>query len=104
MKVKAEELTEKLQSHHLELGGEYLEFLETKEIEPEVERQEAFRTEQLTKLAALNATLLSKTPTGVVAAPVQQVHGHVGGDRDTIGQSRYLNTRICLPRQSYLSG
>ena len=75
-----------------------------KKIEPEVDRQEAFRTEQLTKLAALNATLLSKTPTGVVAAPVQQVHGHVGGDRDTIGQSRYLNTRICLPRQSYLSG
>ena len=92
MKVKAEELTEKLQSHHLELGGEYLEFLETTEIEPEVERQEAFRTEQLTKLAALNATLLSKTPTGVVAAPVQQVHGHVGGDRDTIGQSYSSDT------------
>ena len=47
MKVKAEELTEKLQSHHLELGGEYLEFLETTEIEPEVERREVFRTEQL---------------------------------------------------------
>ena len=39
-----------------------------------------------------HCSLLSKTPTGVVAAPVQQVHGHVGGDRDTIGQSYSSDT------------
>ena len=52
----------------------------------EAARQESFRKEQITKLASLNATLLSKTPTGVVAAPVQQVQGKAGLVREGLGQ------------------
>ena len=86
MKAKADELIEKLQCLHLNLGGEYLQFFEGTENETEAARQESFRKEQITKLAFLNATLLSKTPTGVVAAPVQQVQGKAGLVREGLGQ------------------
>ena len=76
----AEKLDNDLARQHLLLGKNYMKYLEKKDIEAEVTRQEKFSLELTPILAALQAKLLTKTPARVTAsAPAAAVqHGLVG--------------------------
>ena len=60
-----EELTKK----HLEVGENYIRYLEPQDIDSEDTRQQEFRAELGPKLGSLKAKLLSKTPAGGTAVP-----------------------------------
>ena len=65
VKTTHEELTKK----HLEVGENYIRYLEPKDVDSEDTRQEEFRAELGPKLGTLSAKLLSKTPAGGSAVP-----------------------------------
>ena len=65
LKEKADKLMEEIKEQQLELGKKYMGHFKDDDKDEEVKRQQTFKIEQVTKLAALRATLLSKTPSNV---------------------------------------
>ena len=76
---KANKLMEEIKHEYLNLGKECMGQFKDTGKDDEVKRQQTFREEQVTKLAAVKATLLSKTPAQVHAQP-GVVQGKHGGD------------------------
>ena len=82
---KANRLMEDIKNEHLNFGRECMGQFRDTERADEVKRQQTFREKQVIKLAAVQATLLSKTPAQAVAQAqsVQVVQG--GHHGDTVG-------------------
>lgn len=76
---KANKLMEEIKNEYLNLGKECMGQFKDTGKDDEVKRQQTFREGQVTKLAAVKATLLSKTPAQVHAQPGVVQGGH-GGD------------------------
>ena len=79
---KANRLMEDIKNEHLNFGRECMGQFRDMERADEVKRQQTFREEQVIKLAAVQATLLSKTPAQAVAQAQagQAVQGGHHGD------------------------
>ena len=98
LKEKADKMMDEIKEQHLELGKEYMGHFKDGDKDAEVKRQQTFRTEQVTRLAALRATLLSKTPAGV--APQVQTGAAAYGARGGIAVEPKYESGESVPYKS----